>query len=616
LLGEQTALRIEDWMQTRLAVLRAVRGLAIAGQLDDAAVWTKQIAALSDGVGGYQAINWLDAEGRVVWIAPTEGNEAALGRLVTDHAVAAPAYRDAIAHNDVRASAPLDLFQGGRAVTAYLPVLGPRGLVGVVNGVFRSEALFDQCLADLSVTHDVALTDGDVSVLTSSAAVAPTALTQRFSLAVDGRTWVLSLTPHAPPIAWLQAIWTLVVVLVLMAGLSTAMWSAWRSAEVAQAAVRDRERMAGRLVRSERMEAMGRLAGGIAHDFNNVLTVVSGNAEMLELRLETGPVSPDVVRRHAGRIRDAALRAAKLTGQLLAFARRAPDEDGVVDLVAHVSGLSAMLRNLATERSVVHIQAQGGPLWVSASEGVMDRVLINLVSNARDAIGEGTGRIDIAVVPHDGGAVVTVKDNGRGMAPEVQAHIFEPFYTTKDMGNGLGLATVYGLVTHRGGRIEVSSVPERGTTFTVWFPSTVVPVKEPTAARSVRSLATGVRVALVEDQDDVRDVMRVALTAAGLVVDAYPDAQSALAETKEVDVLVTDLVLPGPGGMALAMGLRARVPDLGVVVVSGYMTDEVTQAALVDAGARVVPKPFHLRDLVEAIRAVAPVQPKSERSPP
>jgi PAS domain S-box-containing protein len=369
---------------------------------------------------------------------------------------------------------------------------------------------------------------------------------------------------------------------------------------------------------SQKMEALGRLAGGVAHDFNNLLMVILGYGD----DLAEAATIPDKLRREAADIVEAGQRAAQLTRQLLAFGRRHATRAEPLDVGLVVSGMEKRLRRLIGEDVELLIARGDTSRRVLADPSQLEQVVLNLVVNARDAL-EGRGgciRVEvseIALAADDpswpearAGAYVrlAVTDDGCGMSPEVLAHVFEPFFTTKPegRGTGLGLATVYGNVKAAGGDLRIESTVGLGTRFEVLLPvaeSEQRDSQEPASGpRSTRGHET---ILLVEDERNVRAVSAAALRAAGYVVLEAADGEAALAMTSDVgrlDALVTDVVMPRLSGVELAERLRRRSPELPVVFMSGYASEDF--ASRVGAGATpiVLGKPFTAVALTSAVR--------------
>jgi two-component system cell cycle sensor histidine kinase/response regulator CckA len=370
--------------------------------------------------------------------------------------------------------------------------------------------------------------------------------------------------------------------------------------------VTERKRLEAQLRQSQKMEAIGRLAGGIAHDFNNLLTIISGNVHLIQHLPPGDAEQPQLL----DDIRDAADRAAGLTRQLLTFSRKQPTRPVVLDLSDVVTGLTSMLRRLIGERISIRTQLAPTPVRVKADRGQVEQVLMNLVINAKDAMPDG-GTLTISTAEVTGAgrfARLTISDTGIGMSDEVKRHLFEPFFTTKDVGKGtgLGLATVYGIVEQASGTIEVESAPGAGTTFAIRLPWC-----ESLATKSSASLPAinlgprpGARrsVLLVEDEERLRRLVRYTLENQGYAVTEAASGDAAMrlfAPDKQLDLLVTDLVMPGIDGRELATRVRAARPDAAVVFVSGYVPDQRRVEGL--AGAMFLPKPFTPLDLVKTV---------------
>jgi two-component system cell cycle sensor histidine kinase/response regulator CckA len=380
--------------------------------------------------------------------------------------------------------------------------------------------------------------------------------------------------------------------------------------------ITERKRLEEQLRQAQKMEAVGRLAGGIAHDFNNLLTIIRGNADLLRSSQTCGTSPSDLI----DDLRLAADRAAALVRQLLMFSRRQPAQPEIVDLNTVVSRLAGLLGRLLGERITVETRLATGPVTTRVDNSHLEQVVMNLAVNARDAMPEG-GVLTLGTEIIENGdegelhgrvARLTVSDTGVGMSDQVKAQIFEPFFTTKgpDKGTGLGLATVFGIVEQAGGTIRVVSSPGAGTTFRISFPwcdgtpsnlkITPLPVAIPD-----RPATRGAFILLVEDEDAVRKLARITLEGRGHTVSDAPDGETALewlTPDRRIDVLVTDMTMPGIDGRELAGQLKALRPELGVVFVSGYVPDTGRLSDI--PGAVFLPKPFTPSDLIRAVGRV------------
>jgi two-component system cell cycle sensor histidine kinase/response regulator CckA len=365
--------------------------------------------------------------------------------------------------------------------------------------------------------------------------------------------------------------------------------------------VTDRKRLEEQLRHAQKMEAVGRLAGGVAHDFNNLLTVITGSVHLIRLL----PAGDAGVSGYVDDIQAAVDRATNLTRHLLAFSRKQPARPEVLDLNEIVLGLSGLIGRLIGERISVKTQLAGIPIRIRADRGHIEQVLMNLAVNAKDAMQNG-GTLSF-VTSCDSTrryAELRVADTGTGMTDEVRAKIFEPFFTTKEIGKGtgLGLATVHGIVEQAGGKIEVKTAVGEGTTFFIrlpWCDANISPTIITPAPVAPFTSSAGRSVLLVEDEDRIRKLVRVALEGWGYSVieaDRGEHALKLLTSERKIDLLVTDLVMPGMDGRELATQVRAKFPEVGIVLISGYTPDPRRIEGFQDAVF--LPKPFTPFDLV------------------
>ena len=370
-----------------------------------------------------------------------------------------------------------------------------------------------------------------------------------------------------------------------------------------------RARLESQLLQSQKLESIGRLAGGVAHDFNNYLTVINGYCDLLLSRL--APDDPD--REGLVDARRAGERAATLTRQLLAFGRQQILSPSPVSLNQIVSSMETMLRCLVPENIDLATVLAPGLGAAMADTGQIEQVLMNLVTNARDAMPNGgkirietadvdlesaTGERDRDIAP---GAYVTlaVTDTGVGMDERTRALIFEPFFTTKELGKGtgLGLAMVYGIVKQSGGAIAVRSEPGAGSAFTVYFPRVDAQAGQlPSTPVVEGSRSRQGTVLLVEDQKAVRNLIKRVLRSSGYHVMEAGSGPQALAlpdaQVRSIDLLITDVVMPGMSGSELAKGLTARREGLRVLFISGYAPSETMRKGILDPGVAFLQKPF------------------------
>lgn len=382
----------------------------------------------------------------------------------------------------------------------------------------------------------------------------------------------------------------------------------------------DKVRLEAQLLQAQKLESVGRLAGGVAHDFNNILMIIRNYAHICLMESQAEPIQPFLKE-----IQKATRRAADLTNQLLAFARKQSISPRVVDLNDTVTGMLKMLQRLLGEN--IQLVWQPAPnLWPVKLDPVqVDQILANLCVNSRDAIAD-IGRIVIEtgnrrIEAHDGVAqretppgeyvLLSVSDNGCGIDPETVPHIFEPFFTTKTAGEGtgLGLATVYGIVQQNCGFIEVSSALGGGTTFAIYLPRHIQAELPPQAADIEEPALQGTEtILLVEDDEDILASTTIILKSLGYTVLAAHSAAVAIRRAEEyhgtIELLLTDLVMPGMNGRELADYLQRGYPQLKCLFMSGYTADIISRHGIIGSGVHFIPKPFTVAAVATKLRAI------------
>ena len=382
-----------------------------------------------------------------------------------------------------------------------------------------------------------------------------------------------------------------------------------------------RHQLEAQFQQAQKMEAVGRLAGGVAHDFNNLLTAILGYCELVldDLRPE------DPLRFEISEIQTAGRQAAGLTRQLLAFSRKQIIEPTLLDVNEVVRALQSLLRRLIGEDIEIAVALAARPMMVNADRGQIEQVVMNLAVNARDAMpGGGRLLIETAHVELDGTyaethlnappgtyVVLTVTDTGVGMPPDVLSHLFEPFFTTKEQGKGtgLGLATVHGIVTRSGGSVGVYSEVGRGTSFKIYLPraDADAPAVAPAPAPTSTTAGRGRTVLVVDDAEGLRLLMARTLTRLGFQVLLAANAGDAVRQFSahpEIDVLLSDVVMPGASGPELTVGLRQQRPDLKVIYMSGYTEDAIVHHGVLKPGIAFLHKPFTAHALAQKIAEV------------
>ena len=438
------------------------------------------------------------------------------------------------------------------------------------------------------------------------------ALTASFALAVAGAR----LGPFADyPVEFIQFLLFLFLALGSLSGHLLAAIMAERDD-----ALERRLLLEEQLRHSQKMEAVGRLAGGVAHDFNNLLTAIIGYTEIVLTSLDP----KDERRADAEEIARAAMRAADLTKQMLAFSRRQVLQPKIIDLNTALSKVEPMLRRVIGEDIVLTVTGKAAAPYVRVDPGQVEQVVMNLVVNARDAMPQG-GRITVeaadAILDHAALAddpdvkpgnfvMLSVADTGVGMPPEVRARIFEPYFTTKDVGKGtgLGLSTAYGIVRQSDGHIAVSSELGRGTTFRIYLPCSEAP---PQAALdpSVEKMPDGTEhILLVEDDPSVRRLSNELLVRLGYSVTEAASGRAGLAlgsdDTRHFDLALCDVILGDMSGPSVAEALSALRPSIRVLYMSGYTDEAIVKTGVLDEGKPFLQKPFTPMQLARKIREV------------
>jgi two-component system, cell cycle sensor histidine kinase and response regulator CckA len=382
--------------------------------------------------------------------------------------------------------------------------------------------------------------------------------------------------------------------------------------------ITERKQLEQQLQMVQKVEAIGTLSGGIAHDFNNILGVIIGYTEALQKRMQP----ENAFREAIDEIQCAAKRAASLTQQLLAFSRKQVLEPKILDLNAVVRDMEKMLGSLMGEHIELALALPDSLGMVKADRTQLEQVILNLSVNARDAMPEGgkltieTSKVDMdeanpacpAHIRPGSYVLLRVMDIGCGMTREVQAHMFEPFFTTKEKGKGtgLGLATVYGIVTQSGGYILVKSEPGKGTAFEIYLPLIEAPaeIAQESQTPLKRPRKNEATVLLVEDEASLRKLTRDVLQEMGYAVREAVDATQALEIAKEspaIDLLLTDVVMPGMSGRALADALAISHPNTRVLFMSGYIYGGIAEPGALDAGMTILRKPFTREELIRRV---------------
>ena len=392
----------------------------------------------------------------------------------------------------------------------------------------------------------------------------------------------------------------------------------------------DRRIFEARLQQSERLESLGQLAGGIAHDFNNLLAVILNYAEFVAAETADMPE----VRADVEQIEAAAERAVTLTRQLLIFGRREVIEPEALELNAIVADIENLLSRSIGEHIELRVDASANLPRIRADRGQVEQVLLNLAVNARDAMPNGgTLTIETSLAELDEGysrihprvspghyVELEVSDTGSGMSAEVSTHIFEPFFTTKPEGHGtgLGLSSVYGIVTQGGGSLSVYSEEGMGTTFRLYFPVTDQPLTSAPLGAEISEEGHGETIIVVDDEPSILEIASRILRQNGynaLTAATHHEALS-LAEAHDFQLLVTDSVMPHMSGRTLAQRVDELRPGRAVLFMSGYGAGELSPQRIVDEGVAFIQKPFNRRTLLEKVRDGLRAPPPAHREGP
>jgi two-component system cell cycle sensor histidine kinase/response regulator CckA len=407
---------------------------------------------------------------------------------------------------------------------------------------------------------------------------------------------------------------------VVVNGVQVAFYALYRDISEQKHAEEERRVLEDQFRQAQKMDAVGRLAGGVAHDFNNLLMVISGYSEvLLESTQRSSLLYPKIEA-----IQQAADRAGSLTRQLLAFSRKQMLELKVVDVNVIVTDMKRLFHPLIGENITLDTRLAADLGRTRADAGQLEQVIMNLVVNAKDALPKG-GKITIETANERLGEnpsqenffirsgpyiLLSITDNGCGMDKETQLRIFEPFFTTKEKGKGtgLGLSTVYGIVKQSGGYIFAKSEPGRGSTFRIYLPRVEDAIEPVALARPSQTVGGSETVLLVEDEASVRQLVRETLEAGGYKLLEAEDGEAALRVSSRhdgpIDILITDVVMPGISGQELSRRLCIADPKLKVLYLSGYTEDSIIREGALEAGTAFLQKPFTLQSLSRKVREV------------
>jgi PAS domain S-box-containing protein len=764
LTAQQVAIRLEDYISVRLHVAASMRD-HWDDHIDSYTTYRNHAENIVENLGGLLALNWIDAEGVIRWVVPEEPNRAAKGQDLMANPVGGPYLREAMRTGKMFVTPPLDLYQGGRGIVAYIPIGfdSPSGEVtGFLNAVFRLEPMIEDCLArGVRDNFYFAIREGDELVYKSGDHETilgdPASVTESFRI-VD-RLWAVTLSP-TPRLAGAASttghdfVFGLGLLMALAAGflswrvldsrskikwnearyrqiLETAMEGIWTiDADANTNFVNDRlaemlgytvEEMMGRPVydfmpedafgqasknvarreagiaevhefplrredgselsaimstnplydarneyigalamvsditerkraeeerrdleiqmrQTQKLESLGVLAGGIAHDFNNLLTGIIGHAG-LALNEVTGESR---LRENIDEIDAAARRAAGLCQLMLTYSGKGQLEVAPVDLNELVGEMGGLLGLSISKKATIEYELHDKLPTVDADTAQIGQILMNLITNASEALGDETGVIVIRTgsikcdrnylrdtylspeIPSGRYVYMEVRDTGAGMDLEMLDRIFDPFFTTKFVGRGLGLAAVLGIIRSHSGTIKVESAPGLGTTFRVLLPVGRLDRPEPeTTADSELAATAGISgrtILAVDDEEIVLSLIKRVLESAGAIVLTADNGQAAVESfrdhAEDIDCVVLDLTMPEMDGEETFRELRGIRDDVRVIISSGYAEEEVTERFEGHNVGDFISKPFRPNDLLDVVTRVLAGETDKPATPP
>lgn len=461
-------------MRSRRFVLESIADTFSNGRPLNESDFRNTASAVHDRFDGLLAVNWIDSDGRILWAEPFEPNEAAQGRRLDEHEFASPYYAAARESGGLTSTTPLELFQGGKGVAVYVPVNVEGEHVGMINGVFRAETLVKTALRGGLLKDYAARISDEGGVLWEAddfQEMNGDKWPIEAKIGAFDRTWTLQMAPRRGLVATFDRVNRLILIVGLVCAILVALLVYFVMARQRQRfeSLRRDQLTARRLQEAQKFEALGRLARGVTHDFNNLLTAVNTGAQLIELDEKLS----DDGRENLESIMIAAERAGQLTRQLMTFGQSHNVETsgtGRTNARDFAHRWERFVQKLVPAKVELDY-AEAPDTFIAIDDSSMARILTNLIINAVDAMPDG-GVLAVHWRVDEQAVEFSVSDDGTGMADEVLEQIFDPYFTTKseDSGTGLGLPTVYDLVTEAGGAIEVDSKPGSGTTFKISIP--------------------------------------------------------------------------------------------------------------------------------------------------
>jgi signal transduction histidine kinase/ActR/RegA family two-component response regulator len=635
--------KTESELRARVLPLERLAGQWKADSQFDEADMESDASLVMSGYPAYHAVEWVDPTLHVRWAVPENENAHDVGSYLGAVSGLPAALQTGALKDATEIVTRVTLRRGGQGFLVCVPVRS-RKVSGFLVGVFDYNELLSSILQDVAPDYWVAIYDGNQSVYSRASSEPPgeDRYAEQTSIDYGQLKWRVVVWPKAGAVSYARSA---LPMFVSIGGLLMALTLAFAvyMAETAQLNVKklataNRElekQIAGReqaeeaLRQAQKMEAIGRLAGGVAHDFNNLLMVIRGQAALSQNS------ASGALRRELTEIAKAADRASALTRKLLAFGRKQVLQSRVLDLNALVSQVAEILPSLLGEHIGLQMDLDPTLGNVKADSAQLEQVIMNLVLNARDAMPLGgelaiqTQNTDLDAEwtgKHPGilpgpYAMLRVRDTGHGIDEDTRSHLFEPFFTTKDIskGTGLGLATVYGTVNQSGGCITVSSEVGVGTTFDIYLPCVDEPVEAVEPSKPAEnSLQGNERILVVEDDDAVRHMTREFLKIRGYEVVEARSAADAIqwmdSHTEPIDLVLTDVIMPGMKGGELIGHLTKRRSALKVLYMSAYTEGDAIRIGILNPGTAFIEKPFSPDELAVKVREVLSAAPLGQQA--
>jgi signal transduction histidine kinase/CheY-like chemotaxis protein len=630
--------KTESELNTRILPLERLAGLWRDDEGPNQQDMEADASLVMSSYPAYQAIEWADPKFHVVWARSEDGNQGDdIGTDLGADGRQRATLENAINRRGTTVTPPANLRGGVQGFLVCVPVFSKQSLRGFLVGVFRYQELFSSILQGVAPDYGVAIYDGNQEIYDREPGTEPgsSRYVQEASIEFQQLIWRVETWPRSGAVAYARTPLPMLVFgggILMAIVLAFAVYMAESSQlHVKKLAAANRElkkEIAGReqaeeaLRHAQKMEAIGRLAGGVAHDFNNLLLVIRGQAALSLKAVSVG----SALHRELSEIVKAADRASSLTRKLLAFGRKQVLQARVLDLNTLVTQVAEMLPTVLGEDITLKLDLDPKLGHVRADWAQLEQVIMNLVLNARDAMPDG-GELTIGtsncelgeewVHGHPGiqsgpYVALAVCDSGHGMDEETQSHLFEPFFTTKDAskGTGLGLATVHGTVNQSGGCVTVSSKLGSGTTVQIYLPRTEEPIEEvvETPKPLVRPLKGKEKILVVEDDDAVRRMTLELLKISGYAVIEARSAADAIElverHDEAIDLVLTDVLMPGMKGRELFERIGQLRPGLKVLFMSAYTEDFAISIGILNPGTAFIEKPFSPDELAGKVRDV------------